>query len=504
MTELDRLVTTFAKHYQATLLTQAGVLAALGAACVGVLAWRLSAWPAASAWALGAPAVAGIVGAAALGWWLRRAWMPRQKAAAFLDERFGLQQRLITAEEFAQAESQPALYPLLVEDAMQRCADQHAALPRRTTPISAALAALLLLLLFWPLGGTSIVQLARRDHPSRETPPEPSPDQPQQSGADAQEQQQASAEGGESSSGGSQQQQQSSGGGGQSPQGQSQRGQGGQQQPRGGSGEQQPQQGGSQSAQDQQRQQDGSGAQQQARDGAPQPGDQQEGSSSPDAQSSQGGKQQASGDAQQGQGQRQQQAQGAQQGQAQQQQAAGRQQAQGSDSEGSRGSQRRSGSGQQQAAAQRDGSGRGGAGLGNQQELKAEIQQLLKEVSGELKELKQELAAAQGEPPPRPGTNTDPNLYDAPEQLDDLQGSSLPVQLQTDRAPASAKRPGAGTGKPGDEVLQAAPTSQREAAELSAQPTEETPMSRESIPPDYREVLDQLRNTPPPPNETRP
>lgn len=485
MSTLDELITTTSVRYRAALLRHAGTLAVLGAACCAALAWRLSTLPNVPQWVAGVPILLGVLGAGALGWWMHRAWMPRRRVVAFLDEQLGLQQRLITASEFAEAPSQPLLYPLLLEDAMQRCATQQAQVPRRTQAVSAALAAALALLLLWPLGGRSLVQLATEHRSSRQTPPEPSADQ--DASSDRASQQELSAPGGGegeplSGGGGPSASQPSDGGSGQSggqPQaapGDTRQGQQGQQGQQG--------RGGEQARADGEKLSEASQGQQAAdRSGQ----SQSEASTRPGEAGKSTAKQaNASGEGQQ------------------QQQAAAESQPRQGESEESGGSSDRTGTREARDASQQGGGGQGRAGLGNQQELKADIQRLLKEVSGELKQLQQALAEANSEPPPRPGMDTDPNLYDAPEPLDDQAGAPLPIQLNTDRAPASAKRPGAGSGQPGEEIARDAPTAQRELAELSAQPTEETPMSRESIPPDYREVLDQLRQRTPPSNETRP
>ncbi len=43
-----------------------------------------------------------------LGFWLQQRWLPQKEAAAYLDRSLGLQQRLVTAEEFAKAPGRSA------------------------------------------------------------------------------------------------------------------------------------------------------------------------------------------------------------------------------------------------------------------------------------------------------------------------------------------------------------------------------------------------------------
>ena len=182
------LVRRFTARYRAALLRKAGLLAALSAAILAVLGWRLSTLRLASWWSLGVVSVAGALVSAGLLWWLRRRWISRQNAAAYLDRTLGLQQRLITAEEFAAAEPPPALYPLLMEDASSRSAADGAQFPRSLDRTTAALSVILLLLLVWPLGTHSPLQqlanlpqqLRSPQPPPRVPPPEPTPEQRQQ------------------------------------------------------------------------------------------------------------------------------------------------------------------------------------------------------------------------------------------------------------------------------------------------------------------------------------
>ena len=131
---------------------------------------------------------------------------------------------------------------------------------------------------------------------------------------------------------------------------------------------------------------------------------------------------------------------------------------------------------------------------GQSDALKADIQELLKEVSGELKELQ-----ARSTPPdqrPQAGTGTDPNLYGGDEPLDSsAPGDPLSLEVGSDTKPASQQRAGSGVGKAGDEVARSAPKARTEDARLADQPLPEPPSTRQPIPAEYRSVFDQLRRT---------
>ena len=128
--------------------------------------------------------------------------------------------------------------------------------------------------------------------------------------------------------------------------------------------------------------------------------------------------------------------------------------------------------------------------------MKADIQKLLKEMSGELKNLEAQLEAAKDQPQPKAGTGTDPNLYGDAAKLDETNpGNPLPLQLQTDNvATTKSGRPGGGVGTPSGEVSGAAPQAQAQEAQLSEQPLDEAAASRQPVPAEYRSVFDQLRH----------
>lgn len=451
------------------------MLALIGLGVLAAAAWRIGALRVSPIWRIGLPALAAAVGLLAMGWWLRRRWVPARASAAYLDQTFGLQQRLVTAAEFAEAGSAKPLYPVLVEDTVERLSGQSLRLPKPLDRTTIALAILLLLLLVWPLGGSSpLQQLAQL---SRPTPPdsplaEPGTPPPATGGGVGDSHPEAGGRGTPQSQSSQQPQTGDSGGADQAPSG----GTEGQQQDESSSGGSQPdsrqhgqegQQGGQQSAGEQ-----GSEA-------SREPGRQADAGQAPGQQTQ--GQQQT---------QRQQQAPPNRAGQADGQQgktdaqSPGRQQGD------------RAGSG---TAGQRQA---GSAGQSGQSEaLKAEIQQLLKEVSGELQELQAQVAQASSQHQPAAGTGTDPQLFESPTVLDPAKGETLPIQLSTDEAPTASPRPGAGVGRPSDKASSASPQAVPEDAQLSETPTEEDAAARQVVPPEYRSVFDRLQQRPAPARE---
>ena len=142
---------------------------------------------------------------------------------------------------------------------------------------------------------------------------------------------------------------------------------------------------------------------------------------------------------------------------------------------------------------------RSGSAAGNQDTLKADIQELLKELSGELKDLQAQLASSSQEPHPQAGTSTDPELYGPRTTPEQAAGESVAIQLKTDTQPTQASRRGGGVGQPSGEVSGAGPQVKPEDAQLSEAPLEEQPVSRQPVPPEYRRVFDRLHagGTPP-------
>ena len=504
-TDLPLLLQRFTARYRAALLTKTGLLAALGLALAAVLAWRLFMLRLVAGWRLGVPAAVAVVTGASLVWWAHSRWPSRRASAAYLDRLLGLKQRLVTAEEFANAPNAPALYPLLVADASKWVADGRTRYPRPLDRTAAVLFALLLLALAWPLGGRSplqqLAQLPRPPIPPMK-PPEPPQTPPplpqnrapqQQQGGVGQQPSTSSSAGSQGQQGQSQSQSAGRDQTSQSPSGQNQ-----QQETRGSEGS--SNNGGAKSADnasggERGQGQSGHGQGQQQSSGSQlssQSGSSQSAAGSAQAKQAQSAAgQSASGDAQGG-------AQDGTQGAAQQARASA-----GGKSGGD--AQAGAGNGRSvEAKAARAPSGGGSSGSPGNEALQQDIQRLLKDVSGEIQTLQAQIAAAKGQPPPTAGTATDPELYGAPEPLGQTGAGTIPIQLKTDTAATtSGARAGSGVGRPSGEVTAAAPSATPEPAQLSDDPLEEPPGSRDTVPPEYRDVFDRLNHRPQP-SETTP
>ena len=133
-----------------------------------------------------------------------------------------------------------------------------------------------------------------------------------------------------------------------------------------------------------------------------------------------------------------------------------------------------------------------GAATQDPQVTKAQIQQLLKEVSGELKELQAQLSAQT--PPPQPGSGTDADLYGAADPLNPSgpSGGTVPIQLQADQTATQSRRRGGGIGQPSGDVSHDAPQMAPEDAQLSSTPGEDTSQARQPVPPEYQGAFDRL------------
>ena len=478
-TDLPFLLQRFTMRYRAALLAKTGLLAALGLALAAALAWRLFMLGLGALWRLGVPAAVAIATGASLGWWAHARWPSRRASAAYLDRLLGLKQRLVTAEEFSGAPNAPALYPLLVADASKWVADGRTRYPRPLDRAAAVLLVLLLLALAWPLGGRSpLQQLAQLPKPSIPPmkPPEPlaaPPTAPQNRQPQAQQ-----------------------GGAGQQPSPSSSAGSQGQQGQNQSQGAGRDQTGGSEGSSN-------DGGATPDRSGGGQQGAGQRGAQSADSAS--GGER---GQGQSGQGQGQQpssgQSQGAASGDAQggaQDGTQGAAQQARASAGGKSGGDAQAGAGHGQsveATAARAPSGGGSSGSPGNEALQQDIQQLLKDVSGEIHTLQAQIAAAKGQPPPTAGTTTDPELYGALEPLGQTGAGNIPIQLKTDTAETTSRaRAGSGVGRPSGEVTAAAPSAIPEPAQLSDDPLEEPPGSRDTVPPEYRDVFDRLNRRAP-------
>ena len=141
---------------------------------------------------------------------------------------------------------------------------------------------------------------------------------------------------------------------------------------------------------------------------------------------------------------------------------------------------------------------------GDQQTLKAEIQQLLKDVSGELQQLQSQLAASQDHTPTTPGTGSDPQLYESSMPTDPVTGRPVPIQLKTDTNSAISKRQSSGVGNPSGEVSGEAPTVSPQDAQLSDKPLQESATARQMVPFEYRDVFGRLHRRNPQTSEATP
>ncbi len=438
----------------------------LAFACVGVVAWRSRAM----GWSQ--PASTAMVALAALaliawqGWRSKREWLRTDDTMMTLDTTLGLHARLVTAAEFAKQSTPPALYPTLLEETARAMPDVRRHVPKVVDHRSGLLLTALFLLLLWPQRGIWPPPLAPHipglTPPTPPTPPETPPSSQPQSGDQQQRGDQSSGSQGqqqESSSQGASDRNQdhTSTGSDQSQQGSGSR-HSRQQSP---SSRQTPQDQSSSSKQNNATPQQQAQQQQQAQSrGA---SEQQQGASArnePSRQGAQAGQQRVN--------EQQQNAQGTGQGTAQ-------------------------GMKPHASADRRDGSKGNGPGQTPGQELtKVQIQQLLKELSGELKTLQEQLQAQQQMPQPAAGTSTDPNLYDRAEALGPGKGKSVPIQLEVDEQASSKARRGGGVGQPSGQIASDGPQQQPEDAMLAERGADETGVNRQRIPPEYRPVFDQL------------
>ena len=450
---VDRAIMQLVAQRRRRIVWRAALTLGLGVACVAMAVWRMQ--------RVGtAPRVMVLVGLALLGplavwqWWmLRRARHAAHAALATLDRELGLQARLITAAEFANAPEPPALYPMLVQETTQSLEAATKQSPSVVSRASLVLAVLLLLIGIWPWPGTPPVQLASYTPPAIPPPPIPLPPSPPPEPQPPQQQQQQS-----------QQPQQGSQGqqGKQRTQGEQNKGSGNQGQ-QGRQGQQGERGQSNQNTQQSQSQSQGQGGQQQGKSGE--------------------------------QGTQKEQAR-----QEQQQSASGKQGEQGS--QGTQG-QQESGQGHQGNQGQQGSQGvqagqsaQVGAGAGAEA-LKADIQRALKELSGELKTLQAQLEAQQVSAPV-PGTSTDPQLYGAASLEPPLGATSrLPLQLDVDTQATASARRGGGIGAPSGEIGAETPQQAPEEAQLAAQAAPESATHQHAIPPEYQPVFERLNRREP-------
>lgn len=449
-------------------IIRAATGSALGLSCAGLAAVRLQ--------QAGLDAVRLMLLIAALGaliaawqWWSLRRDHPAFGAIADLDRSLGLHARLLTAVAFADAPEPPALYGQLLKDTAAAMPDVQRRLPPVLDRPGAALAVAVLLLLLWPRANapTQLAMVPPMTPP--ELPPVMPPEPPPQPQQDQQSNQSQNQQPHQHQSGG--QNQQSQGGGSQDQQ-----------------QKQQPQSGqsGDQTTESQ--------------------GNQQNNTSSASAQQppSSGGQ-----ESQQPSGQQPKSGQSPQQAQAGKDGKSGAEQASShtkdATKQGQGGDQGQANSAPLAAKGKKGDASKAGGNAGalseaaQQQALKADIQQLLKELSSELKQMQADMDAkqpnAKEEPSPLAGGSTDPELYDKPAALDKASGSRLPIQLEVDTQPTASPRKGSGTSDASKHAAESLPQQEPESASLSDVRTTEQGQARHAIPPDYEPVFERLSPT---------
>ncbi len=124
--------------------------------------------------------------------------------------------------------------------------------------------------------------------------------------------------------------------------------------------------------------------------------------------------------------------------------------------------------------------------------MKGDIQGLLKELSGELKDLEAQLASAKSEAHPQAGTTTDPQLYGSSDPMSPRGTAPVPIQLKTDAAPTTSQRMSGGVARASGQVSTSSPQVKSEDAALSEEPAEESGVTRQVVPPEYRSIFDNL------------
>ena len=472
----------FMSRYQRALLLRMGVVSALGLGVCAAIAWKLGHAGLGAGWRHGV-VVGGLALTAAAMWlWWRRGRLPVRAACSQLDRSLSLQERLTTIEEFASATPTPVLYPMLVQEtARVLSAARGPAVPKPVTRTAIVLALLLLLALFWPLGTPPMRVAGVPPSPMTQPQPPPTPEpQPSPSAQDQQRDQQNNAGAGQGP-----QQQPSTG------QDQSQGGSQGQQSRNGQRGEGRDQEGregasggdtarGSQEGQPQSAQDGASQDQAQTGSDASQDGARERQGEQTRAEQQRDGSQPRDGDSRDGSEQR-----GMDQAS---------QRSDGSGGSAQEQAQRVQERARAQAAQGQRGGSQGAATAGDQQAMKAQIQELLQEMSGELEQLQSDLASK--EQGPQAGTGTDPELFGPPELPETEGRRTAPIGLRTDEAQTSRQRRGGGVSAPSGQVDERLPELQPEDAQLSSTSEEVAPVDRQTVPPPYRSIFDRLFHRP--------
>ncbi len=489
-TPLERLVSQFARRYQRAFVLKVVILCLLGAMIVVALTLAYARLGVQRTWVVAFPVALAVAGAAVMATWMRAHWISRRAAPTHLDRVLGLQQRLATIADYESTVQAAAssLYPALMADAAARLEGRTVRVPKMVDRTTGSLLAVLLLILLLPrLPHLRQAQPVRPLSTSASSAISQSADHSPQS---AMAPQQGRPQGGSST----QSANNTTGSSGSQTIGQQQSAQTGRAGESASHSSAQPSAGATPAS-----------AQGQAGDRAGDRTAQNQGQQNPDQSSPPPSSRTGESPAESSQNhQEPQQTSNGQAGHGQTRQAGagsdgnqsnhpGRSSSEGPPSSGSQGSS-------SQLAQQQPGAATGGttpAGQGaDQTALRTEIRQLLQQVSGELQQLQDQMAA-QHPGPSTPGTSTDPQLYGAEKEIAPPgTGPSVPIELNADSHATVAPRPGGGTGPASSTASHASPLAQAEQASLSDQPLAETPTARQPVPPEYRSVFDQLNQQP--------
>lgn len=489
MTDLDTFLQKFLMRYQKRLLLQVSVRLIIGCLAIGLFAYKLSQLEVSAYFSMGLPVVIGIAGVFFLCRWISQRWIARNSAPAYLDRTLKLQQRLVTAAEFATDKKQSSLYHLLVEDTTHNLSDVQGHMPRPLDKVAALLAIALFLVWMWPVAFSDLLRIAKQTEdpfpPGQEAPDySDQREQSNESSSQSQEadsstgQQSGEQSGGDNQSGGDDFAQNAGSQGSDSNSPNSPQGNQDNSLPPGSSGGEQMANQNGQNTQQQQGKSDpptsnsrNQSAQQQA-----------QGQSARNTQQRAQAKQQSS--SAQSKNQSRQQKSENKSGSAQSKQSSS------SGSQSAQLTQAAKGSGKQQSQGSERSSGLSAA---QQQSMKAEIKELLKELSDEMESFQKQLAKAPETAHPEAGTSSDPDLYERAMEIErKIQARTLPMTLATDDKESGSKRRASGVGESSEDVLDAAPQMSRENSRLSEESAPVQALERQPIPPVYQGVFDNL------------
>lgn len=493
MVNLETFLKGFLLRYRRRFLLQAGLRLIIGCVAIGLFAYKLSQFQVPAILSIGLPVLLGISGLFFLCRWISHRWISRNAAPAYLDRTLKLQQRLVTVAEFAKDKKQSSLYHLLVEDTTHNLSDDQGHMPRPFDKTAALLALALLLVWLWPADSSEQLQIAQKTE-------DPSfPDQRKQDTSDQRDQNSESAPQSQGSDSSNDQQS-----GGQSG-ADDQMGEDDSPQDKESQGSDPTSSEGSQGNQEDSQQQDStangkmanqSGQNNQQQRANKDSSSARSGSSSADQSQQQQAEEKNSRDGQS-------RAQANQQSASSQDKDQSRQKTSASDSRSERSRQssstRDQGS-QSMQTAQRSGKQpsqgsqqNSGLSAAQQQAMRAEIKELLKELSAEMEAFHKQLAEAPEAAYPEAGTSTDPDLYERAMEIErKIQAQALPMTLATDDKESGSMRKASGIGESSEEVSDAAPQMSRDNARLSGESAPVQAVERQPIPPVYQGVFENL------------